>query len=149
MTNNSRHNEIIRLREIEGLSIPEIAKRVGLCMGFVQKTLSGYVPLPTRDPRRCPTCGGLYETETCLLCGHRAGIIRERICGASRDQECDPTPEEIAERCAEVQAGWPPGEAELRRLGTRGARVSREDLLRYEIPVVQFDRHCNGHVMGG
>lgn len=46
------------------------------------------------------------------------------------NQPCDPTPEEIAQRCAEIQANWTPQEHRSRRIGN----VS---LTRFDAPGVE------------
>lgn len=61
----------------------------------------------------------------------RLGLPTRPRSGSDRDQRERPTPEEIAERAAEVRAGWAPGEAEKRLVG----RLRK----RWSIPAYSFN----------
>ena len=61
--------------------------------------------------------------------------LRDRSVYVNRvyEKSVDPTPEEIAERCAEIRAEWPDGEEERRLVGNVAAP-------RWTIPGFHFDR---------
>ena len=61
--------------------------------------------------------------------------LRDRSVYVNRvyDRSVDPTPEEIAERCAEIRAEWPDGEEARRLVGSVAAR-------KWTTPAFSFDR---------
>lgn len=61
--------------------------------------------------------------------------LRDRSVYVNRayEKSADPTPEEIAERCAEIRAEWPAGEEDRRFVGSVAAP-------KWTIPAFTFDR---------
>lgn len=61
--------------------------------------------------------------------------LRDRSVYVNRvyEKSADPTPEEIAERCAEIRAEWPDGEEDRRFVGSVVAP-------KWTIPAFTFDR---------
>ena len=77
---------------------------------------------------------GLTKTQV-WSASRRLGLPTRPRSGSDRDQRENPTPEQIAQRAAEVRAGWPPGEEEKRLVGPRRKR--------YSIPNYSFNgRDC-------
>lgn len=70
----------------------------------------------------------LYVAGQKLKLGQRWGCVRRVY-----EKPVDPTPEEIAERAAEIRAEWPEGEEERRLVGNVAAP-------RWTIPAFTFDR---------
>ena len=62
----------------------------------------------------------LYVIE--LESGERVRVTADRIGYRMPSKEVDPTPEEIRQRCLEIQAEWPELER-LKRMGTNGSPV--------------------------
>ena len=78
----------------------------------------------------------LYVIE--LESGERVRATADRIGYRMPSKEVDPTPEEIRQRCLEIQAEWP----ELERLKRMGTNVSPE-------VEVQEVHRCRASAMGG
>ena len=78
----------------------------------------------------------LYMIE--LESGERVRVTANRIGYRMPSKEVDPTPEEIRQRCLEIQAEWPELER-LKRMGTNGSPVVE----------VQEVHRCRASAMGG
>ena len=78
----------------------------------------------------------LYVVE--LESGERVRATADRIGYRMPSKEVDPTPEEIRQRCLEIQAEWPELER-LKRMGTNGSP---------EVEVQEVHR-CRASAMGG
>lgn len=79
------------------------------------------------------TRGQLYQAKVAYKLPNR--LVQHNA--KAQERLADPTEEEIAQRAAEVRAGWPPGEAE-RRMGNAAGRV---EVLRY-----RWCNHTSGFV---
>jgi hypothetical protein len=78
--------------------------------------------------RTCEICGSVLPYfrggQKPRTCSREHGIqLRARKTREAKARTL-PTPEEIARMCAEIQAGWPPGER-LRRSGVKRATILR------------------------
>ena len=78
----------------------------------------------------------LYVIE--LESGERVRATADRIGYRMPSKEVDPTPEEIRQRCLEIQAEWPELER-LKRMGTNGSPVVE----------VQEVHRCRASYLGG
>ena len=78
----------------------------------------------------------LYVVE--LESGERVRVTANRIGYRMPSKEVDPTPEEIRQRCLEIQAEWPELER-LKRMGTNGSQVVE----------VQEVHRCRASYLGG
>ena len=78
----------------------------------------------------------LYVIE--LESGERVRVTANRIGYRMPSREVDPTPEEIRQRCLEIQAEWPELER-LKRMGTNGSQVVE----------VQEVHRCRASYLGG
>ena len=78
----------------------------------------------------------LYVVE--LESGERVRVTANRIGYRMPSKEVDPTPEEIRQRCLEIQAEWPELER-LKRMGTNGSP---------EVEVQEVHR-CRASYLGG
>ena len=78
----------------------------------------------------------LYVIE--LESGERVRVTANRIGYRMPSKEVDPTPEEIRQRCLEIQAEWPELER-LKRMGTNGSQ---------DVEVQEVHR-CRASYLGG
>lgn len=139
----AQHLAILGLRDL-GWSYAEIAGKVGIAEETARRYCLGENGAQHVAEHRCPGCRAIIKTPTCLLCGLRAGTVRERVISEAHDPDDVPDEAEVAARAKAIR------DAEMQRMQTfeyASTKVPRRADDKAGIREYGFTTRHNGRVM--